>query len=108
MDIKRVRFTARELAIITQILQLVGVLLVGKGFLSASDWELYSGIGLSVFALVLGWIDGGANDANTAITQKALGVRPDSKPAAVTVGAAVDLAGKVFAAEIEARKAKKK
>lgn len=96
MDIKRVRFTARQLSLVTQIAQLVGALLVGKGILSATDWELYFGIAMSVGALVLGWTDGGANDANTATTQKALGVRPDAKPAAVTIAAAVDLAGRVY------------
>jgi len=87
---KKVFLTARQLSLVTQLLQAIGVLLVAKGVISSQDLSLFLGIIVSVGAIALGWKDGGANDQNTATVQAILGANPDAKPAAQTIDKAIN------------------
>jgi hypothetical protein len=85
-----VLLTARQLSLVTQLLQALGVLLVAKGVISSQDLSLTLGIIVSVGAVFLGWKDGGNNDHNTATVQTLLGAIPDAKPSTQTISKAIN------------------
>jgi len=82
---KKVFFTARQLSLVTQLAQAIGIVLMAKSMVSREDWELYFGAATSVTGILLALYDGGNNDTNTALMQSASGAVPDAKPATESV-----------------------
>ena len=82
---KKVIFTAKQLSLVTQFIQVIGVVLVAKGMVANSDWELYFGALTSLIGIVFALYDGGNNDRNTARMQEAVGAKPDAKPSIESV-----------------------
>lgn len=91
MKIPKVYFTARQLALLPQLFQAIGVLLIGFGALSQERWTAISGVVISVITFWLAGQQAGANDANTKALQGAVGALPDAKPGPQSVQAALDL-----------------
>jgi len=92
MKIPKVYFTARQLALVTQAAQALGVVLVVFGAISTEKWAAILGLLTNMAALYVGIQQGGANDSNTSAMQAAAGVAEDAKPGPVSVDAAFDLA----------------
>jgi len=92
MKIHKAHFTARQLALIPQIFQSIGVLLMGFGMISQERWTAISGFIISLITFWLAGQQGAANDANTAALQSAVGATPDAKPGPQSIQAALDLA----------------